>query len=612
LDIKTFISSWVSSNDDKGIGLFLEPTAEFYQKQISEIPQKGLSFLFKYLLPYKKYLFQLIIGMVAASIFSLIAPFLTQLLIDVGVADKNLSIIYLIFASQLLLFFGGASIDMIRSWLLLHINTRISLNIISDFLIKLLKLPIKFFDTKAVGDLSQRIEDHHRIESFLTGAFLSSLFSFINIIVFLTVLAYYNLLILLIFVTMSSLGVLWVFLFQNKRKNLDYKRFARNRENQDNLFEMITGMQEIKLFGAETNTRWRWEQLQVRYFKLNIETLTLEQYQQAGYLFITHLKNLCLTFLTVYDVVNGKLSLGSLLSISYIIGQTNGPIEQLVNFIKSAQDARISLSRIQEIHNKDEEEKETFIDSKEFKYDSIDLTNVSFQYEGPRSPYVLKNLNMTIPKGKITAIVGSSGSGKTTLMKLLLNFYTPTAGEITIGGNDLSIVSPNYWRERCGTVMQEGYLFYDTIANNIAMNGKEISEEFMEKAVNIANLKDFIEGLPLRYATKVGASGIGISGGQRQRILIARAVYKNPDYIFFDEATSSLDANNEKIIIDNLNEFFKGKTVIVIAHRLSTVKNADQIIMLEHGEIIEQGTHRSLCDLKGKYYELVKNQLDLE
>lgn len=612
LDEISFSNSWISSVEEKGIGLFLEPTVSFYQMADAGMKKKGSLSLFRYLLPYKKYLFQLAVGMLAASIFSLLFPFLTQLLVDVGVTSKNLAIIYLIFASQLFLFVGNLAVDLIRSWLLLHINTRISLNIISDFLIKLLKLPIKFFDSKAVGDLAQRIQDHHRIESFLTGTFLASAFSLINMVVFLVIMACYNIFIFLIFVGLSILGLIWVFMFQKKRRALDYKRFARSRENQDKIYEMITGMQELKLFGAENSTRWSWERLQVRFFRLNIETLTLEQYQQTGYLFLSHLKNILISFLAVYEVVNGNLSLGSLLSISYIIGQTNGPIDQLVSTVKSAQDARISMSRLQEIHSKEDEEKPGLINQATlFTAKDIKLQNVSFQYEGPLSPFVLNDLNLIIPHGKITAIVGSSGSGKTTLMKLLLNFYTPTQGTIKVGDIDMNTISPGAWRKVCGSVMQDGYIFFDTIARNIALDGKEIEDKQMKLAVNTANLAGFIEELPLHFTTKIGASGTGISGGQKQRILIARAVYKNPSIIFFDEATSSLDANNEKIIMDNLNEFFKNKTVVIIAHRLSTVKNADQIIMMENGRVIEKGHHAKLCEMRGAYFDLVKNQLEL-
>lgn len=614
IDKETFLNAWLSTSDNKGTALLLEPTPVFYSKESVQENTKGYKFLFRYLTSYKKYITQLIIGMVAASLISLAFPFLTQILIDYGVSDKNVPLLYLILLSQLFLFIGDTAIGIVRSWLLLHINTRVSLNIISDFLIKLLNLPIKFFDTKAVGDITQRISDHHRIENFLTGITLSSLFSIINIIIFTLILGFYNWKILVIFSVLSLFGMFWIFLFKEKRKQLDYKRFERNRENQDKLYEMITGMQEIKLYGSEKSKRWEWEQLQVKYFKLNIKGLALEQYQHSGFSFFSHLKNILISFIAANEAIKGNMTLGALLSISYIIGQTNGPLEQLVTFVKSAQDARLSLDRLQEIHNKGNEEDEQKINQKENylpAHENIALKNVSFQYEGPFSPFVLKDITFSIPKGKITAIVGTSGSGKTTLLKLLLNFYKPVSGNISIGQNDLLTISPKWWRAQCGTVMQEGYIFYDTIAKNIALDGKEVNEPAMENAVKVANLQSFIDNLPLGYTTKIGNSGIGISGGQKQRILIARSVYKNPDYLFFDEATSNLDANNERIIMDNLNEFFKGKTVVIIAHRLSTVKNADQIIVLENGVIVETGNHQSLTQKRAKYFELVKNQLEL-
>ena len=612
LDQPAFLGSWISTPEDKGVVLLLEPTNHLSSISTSDGPSISYSFLLQYLKPYRKYIAQIILGMVVASLISVAFPFLTQLLIDTGVADKNISFVYAILLSQLFLFIGGISISIIRSWLLLHVSARISLTIISDFLIKLLKLPIKFFDSKAVGDITQRINDHHRIEGFLTTSLLSSIFSIINIFIFTLVLGYYSWSILLTFSVLSILGIAWIFLFQKRRKDLDYKRFARNRESQDRLFEMITGMQEIKLFSAETTMRWKWERLQVRYFKLNIESLSLEQYQETGFIFFMQLKNILITFLGAYEVINGHITLGSLLSISFIIGQTNSPIEQLISLIKSAQDARLSMERLQEIYNKrDEAEGKRSLVSNSISNSDIILKNVSFQYEGPDSPFVLKDINLSIPKGKVTAIVGSSGSGKTTLMKLLLNYYQPATGAIFLGDVDLSEVIAKEWRDKCGTVTQDGYIFSDTIARNIALDGNDIDEYLMQQSVNIANLNDFIESLPLKYTTKIGASGIGISGGQRQKILIARAVYKDPDFIFFDEATSSLDANNERILIDNLSEFFEHRTVVIIAHRLSTVKNAHNIVVLENGQIIESGSHQALIKTRGKYFELVKNQLEL-
>lgn len=610
IDIDKFMQSWISTYDHKGTVLLLEPLPAFYTKK--EVVEKNQShlFLLKYLSPFKKQIFLLLLGMLAASLISLAFPFLTRILIDEGVSKKSTSLVYLILLSQLFLFLGNTVIDFIRSWLLLHINTRISLSIISDFLSKLLQLPIKFFETKAVGDLSQRINDHHRIESFLTGTVLSSIFALINMVLFTVVLAYFNWQIFTLFALLSIMGICWIQLFQNRRKHLDYKRFSISKENQDKLYEAITGMQEIKLFGNEAYMRREWERIQVKNFRLSVKGLALEQWQQSGFIFINTLKNIIISYLAAKEVIHDNISVGGLLSISYIIGQINGPVEQLVAFLKSAQDARLSLDRLHEIFNKkDEEDPQKSLSFP--THSDIILDNVSFQYEGPDSPYVLKDISLKIPKGKITAIVGTSGSGKTTLLKLLLGFYSPVSGRIIVGVEDLESLSPKEWRSRCGTVMQDGYIFYDTISRNIAMDGDKTDDHRMQEAVRIANLKEFISNLPLGYTTKIGASGIGISGGQKQRILIARSVYKNPDYLFFDEATSSLDANNERIIMDHLNDFFGRKTVVIIAHRLSTVKNSDQIIVLESGKIVEMGNHAQLIKNNGTYFNLVKNQLEL-
>lgn len=613
LDEETFVRAWISHVENKGIILLLEPTPEFYKNKLTEDKKAGYGLIFRYLKPYRRYLAQIIFGMMMASVISFLFPYITKLLIDEGVSKKNISVVYLVLFSQFFLFIGSTVIEILRNWLLLHVNARLSLNIISDFLAKLLKLPISFFDSKAVGDLSQRISDHHRVDTFLTGTVISSIFSIINIFISSIILSFYSLLIFSSFLVLSAVGVVWILLFQKKRKQLDYKRFARNRENQDKLYELITGMQEIKLYASETTKRWEWERLQIRFFKLNIKTLALEQWQNTGFGFFSTLKNIIISYFAANAVIEGSISLGTLLSISYIIGQTNGPIAQLVSFIQSAQDARLSMDRLQEIHMKKNEDEREFVDQKIFDipHTDIDVDNVSFQYEGPNSAFVLKNVSFKIPKGKVTAIVGTSGSGKTTLMKLLLGFYSPVSGQITVDNKDLHKIPMKLWRSQCSSVMQDGYIFYDTIAKNIALDGKPIDETRMEQSVKIAHVEDVINSLPLKYTTKIGASGVGLSGGQRQRILIARAVYKDPSYLFFDEATSSLDSNNEKQIIDNLNQFFLGRTVLIIAHRLSTVKNADQIIVLEEGEVVEQGNHQQLIAKKGKYYELVKNQLEL-
>lgn len=616
---ETFLKSWISTEDNKGLILLLEPTPLFYESEGERNEKKGFSFLLRYLRPYKKYIAQLFLGMVLASLLSLIAPFLTQSTVDYGINQQNLGFIYLMLFSQIALFFGTTAIEMIRSWLLLHMSTRVNISIISDFLIKLMKLPIRFFDTKMVGDITQRINDHNRIEQFLTGTSLSTLFSLVNLAVFSVVLGIYSVPILLVFLFGSAISIGWMLFFLKKRRELDYARFQRMSDNQNSLFEIITGMQEIKMNDSETMHRWGWERIQAKLFKISVKGLSLAQYQNIGSSFFTQLKNIIVSFLSAKEVLNGNISLGMMLSISYITGQMNGPISQLLSFFQSAQDAKISIDRLSEIHTREDEEKDNeimpdneleLLTTEKSDNSGLMLENVSFQYGGADSPLVLDGISLTIPIGKVTAIVGTSGSGKTTLMKLLLKFYEPVNGNVYLGKTPLNRISAKWWRLQCGAVMTDGYIFSDTIANNISVN-ENIDKNKLQSAVRIANIGGFIEDLPLGFSTKIGNTGNGISSGQRQRILIARAIYKDPKFLFLDEATSTLDANNEKVIIENLSEFFAGRTVVVIAHRLSTVKHADQIIVMEDGKIVETGNHQSLTSSRGKYYELVKNQLEL-
>jgi ATP-binding cassette, subfamily B, bacterial len=618
-DRETFIKSWIGTGENKGIVLLLEPTPLFYQGENEKQPSQGFRFLIQYLKPYKKYIWQLFLGMLLGSLLSLIFPFLTQSLVDYGVNHQNMGFIRLVLISQLVLFLGTMAVEMIRSWILLHMNSRINISIIADFLVKLMKLPIRFFDTKLIGDINQRINDHHRIEQFLTTNTLNSLFSFVSLLIFSVVLGIYSPTILLIFLSGSIFCIVWILLFLKKRKNLDYKRFQELSNNQNSIYELITGMQEIKLNNCETRKRWEWEGIQAKLFKLNMGSLALEQYQQTGNLFFTQLKNIIISYIAAREVVTGNMSLGMMLSVSYIIGQMNSPLEQLLSFFRSAQDAKISLERLSEIHERTDEEHKAGpvgisapgLNVALQRSADLRLENVSFSYGGAECPQVLKNISLRIPEGKVTAIVGSSGSGKTTLLKMLLRFYEPVAGRIFVGNSELSTLSPRWWRNQCGVVMQEGFIFSDTIARNIAVSDEKINQKKLQHAVRVGNIASFISELPLGYTTKLGSSGNGISTGQKQRMLIARAVYKNPKYLFFDEATSALDANNEKVIMENLDRFFHGKTVVVIAHRLSTVKNADQIVVLEQGRIAEIGDHQSLTKKKGKYFELVRNQLEL-
>lgn len=618
LSEENFKKSWIS-DDSKGIALFLKPTEEFYRKKPPQENKTTVGFILKYLKPYKTELAQLFIGLLGGSLLTLIFPFLTQALIDKGIGNKSLSIIYIILLAQIFLFIGNSVIEIIRNWIMLYIGARINISIISDFLRKMMNLPIKFFDAKMMGDFTQRIGDHERIEEFLTSQSLFTLFSLINVSVFFVVLAYYDIKILLVYFILTAFAVLWVLFFLKKRKILDYQSFQKRAENQDSIYELINGMQEIKLNNFENHKRTTWEDIQVKLFHVNQRILQLSQYQGIGFNFINHLKNILVTFIAANEVIKGNITLGAMLSISYIIGQMNSPINQLTTFFRSLQDARISLDRLGEVHQQKEEDgsdqaefsKKNIYKKNNGQEAGIYINDLDFQYEGPKSPFVLKDINLFVPEGKITAIVGASGSGKTTLLKILLKFYPPVKGNIYINEHPLENISSKSFRKYCGTVMQDGYIFSDTIERNIATNDENINEEKLWNAIETANLQDFVERLPLSTKTKIGASGNGISGGQKQRILIARAVYKNPEYLFFDEATSALDADNEKVIMEKLDDFLEGKTAVIIAHRLSTVKNAHQIVVLKNGKIVEIGNHASLVSKKGDYFHLVKNQLEL-
>lgn len=602
----------VRNGEEKGICLLFDPTPKFFELEGEPTNRSNFSFLLKYLKPHRKLVIQLVIGFLVGSLIQLIFPFLTQSIVDVGINTQDVNFIYLVLAAQMMLFLSRMTVDFIRSWILLHISTRINISIISDFLIKLMKMPIGFFDTKMIGDLLQRIGDHKRIERFLTSQSLNVVFSVFNIIIFSIVLVFYNITIFLVFLLGSALYIGWVFLFLKKRRELDFKRFAQLADNQSKLIQLINGMQEIKLNNYERQKRWEWERIQARLFKVNIGSLSLQQYQQAGSVFINETKNIVITVLAATAVVHGSMTLGMMLAVQYIIGQMNSPLDQMIEFMQVSQDAKISLERLSEIHNQADEEQDQVDKLSTLPSTAdIDISEMTFQYEGPHSPKVLNNISLIIPQGKVTAVVGTSGSGKTTLVKLLLGFYPPVAGTIKVGEHALSAYQQHWWRDKCGAVMQDGFIFSDTIANNIAIGNDEPDKERLGYAVRMANVQEFIESLPLNYNTKIGPEGVGLSQGQKQRILIARAIYKNPDFIFFDEATNALDANNEKVILENLDEFFAGKTVVVVAHRLSTVKNAHQIIVLEKGSIIEVGTHEDLTTKKGAYYNLVKNQLEL-
>jgi ATP-binding cassette subfamily B protein len=613
-----FLKYWVGESA-KGIALFLEPTPEFFEKE--ELPgekkgEKGTwSFLWFYFSRFRKNYLHVIISMLLAASISLFIPYLTKGIIDIGVGNKDLGFITMIILFQLFLFVGNTFAEIVRSHLLLYIGARINTSIRSDFLLKLMKLPLSFFEAKLVGDILQRIGDHSRIESFINTTILNTLFSFVNMGIFLFVLLGYDFSIVTIFVIGSTASISWTLLFMRWRRSLDYIRFRELSVSGDKLYELVNGMPEIKLNSFEKYKQWEWEEIQVRLFKVNVSNLKLDQYQKIGSAFLDQIKNVLITFVAAKGVIDGSLTIGTMLAISYITGQLNVPIRQVSEFINSFQFSKLAIERMNEVYaennEEDDHQKNELRAARVTQTGDIEVRNVSFQYEGPQSPFVLRNLSLTIPKGKITAIVGSSGSGKTTLLKLLLKFYSPSQGNILINGLDASQVSAMEWREQCGTVLQDGYIFSDSIKRNIMMADESDDMDRLIYSTEMAHIDDLIAEQPLLFDTRIGSAGVGLSAGQKQRILIARAVYKDPEYLFFDEATSALDARNERIIMHNLHAVFKGKTVVIIAHRLSTVKHADQIIVLEKGEIVETGTHRELVNQEGPYFNLIRNQLEL-
>ncbi|MCB0532502.1 MAG: peptidase domain-containing ABC transporter [Lewinellaceae bacterium] len=610
-----FLDNWISdvyNTEPQGILLLLETSPEFFQREGETTDRAGLGILGRYLVPHKRLIWQLMLGLILGSAVQLVFPFLMQALVDKGVQLNDLSFVYLILAAQGMLFLSQVAVEFIRGWILLHIGTRVNINLVSDFLIKLMRLPMAFFDSKMTGDLLQRIYDNERVERFLTSNSLVTLFSVVSLLVFGLVLLFYNVWIFAIFFIAALFYFGWVALFMHRRRALDYRRFEQMADNQNALIQLVNGMQEIKLHNAERQKRWAWERIQAKLFRVNVDYLATDQMQRAGAAFINEGKNILISVTAATAVIHGDMTLGMMLAVQYIIGHMNGPLESLVQFILVAQEAKISLERMNEIHLKPDEEpvddaKVTVLPAN----GDLIMEDLSFRYGGPHEPWVLRNIKLNFPEGKVTAIVGSSGSGKTTLVKLLLNFYPPTEGSVRLGDINLANIDHKLWRSHCGVVLQDGFIFSDTIARNITLGEDNIDRRKLLYAAKVANIQTFIESLPLGYNTKIGQDGVGVSQGQRQRILIARAVYKNPDYIFFDEATNALDAYNERVIMHNLENVFRNKTVIIVAHRLSTVRNADNIIVLEKGEVVEQGTHDELTYNRGAYYHLVKNQLEL-
>lgn len=610
-----FLQYWLSSKNDKdeetGLALLLEPAPAFYETQGESKRTLSWSFAFQYLRHGRAHLIQIFIALLINFLLTLIVPFLTQSIVDVGINTRNMQYITVVLLAQLMLTFSHTIIGFISSKLQLRISNILNISILSDFWIKLTSLPVSYFDNHRTGDILQRLGDNRLIQNYITNVAMNTIFTLVNFFVYSTILMIYSPRLFLIFMAGNALYFAWIWLFMRIRRKLNYETFHLAAKENTATLQLVQGMQEIKLNNAEQQKRWEWENIQARIFRLSIKGLNYTQWQSLGALAITQGKDILISFFIARLVVQGQLTLGAMLALTYIIGQLTGPINEFIGLIHSTQDARISLERLNDVHGLEDEEPAT----KSFVNDikgckSIQLHNVKFTYPNS-SGSVLKNISLTIPEGKVTAIVGVSGSGKTTLLKILMKAYHTYEGQIRIDTTDFNHISPSCWRKNCGVVLQDGYIFNDTIARNICVNDENIDMPRLIQCCKIANITSYIESLPNGINTQLGADGTGLSQGQRQRILIARAIYKRPDYLFLDEATNALDANNEKLIVKNLSEVFVNKTVIVVAHRLSTVKNAEKIVVLKDGEIVEEGSHAQLTAIRGQYFELVKNQLEL-
>lgn len=610
-----FLEHWansVTNGYDRGIALVLEPTSGFSPDSHPgiNIHRSTTGVLMHYILKYRRHLGVIAVGLAVSCLLQLVLPFLTQSIVDVGIHGGNIGFVWLILLGEFMILAGRTVTDFIRRWLLLHISMRINFSLLSDFFIKLLSLPMSFFDTKLKGDLLQRMGDHSRVQSYLTEQVLGTMFNILSFFVFGFVLLIYDRTIFLVFIIGTIAYVGWVLLFFHKRKMIDIELFSKNSENQGATLEFITTLQEIKLQDCCQRRRWKWEGIQADLFALRMRSLKLQQTQEAGGIFINEVKNLLVTALSAMSVINGSLTLGSMLAIQYITGQLNSPVSQFIGFLFSSQDVGLSIKRINEIHEKSEEDANREIIPTSGVIKGIGFDAVCFRYDLHSDRYVLRGVSVWFPRNRITALVGASGSGKTTMIKLMLGYYNHYEGKISIGGDDFAQINLRHWRRHCGVVMQDGIIFSESIARNIANDDGPVDRERLERAAKIACIHDFVISLPLKYDTVIGPDGMGVSQGQKQRILIARAVYRDPEFIFLDEATNSLDTTNERRIVENLNRFYRDRTVIVVAHRLSTVRHADNIVVMSGGEIMETGTHEQLLARQGYYYSLIQNQLE--
>lgn len=606
-----FKRGWYQKGENRGVLLAVEPTVGFKESE-AERKQKKNSFsgILKYFLPYGRNFGLIFIIMLIVTALQGMLPFISKAVIDVGIKTSDVKFIHMVLIGNISILLSVMIFNVLRDWILLHITARVNIALISDYLIKLMKLPVTFFENKLLGDILQRAQDHERIRSFIMNNSLALIFSTLTFVVFAVILLIYNAIIFYIFLAGSILYVCWVLLFLSIRKKLDWEYFELLSRNQSYWVETVSAIQDIKIYNYEKHRRWKWEEIQARLYHVNKRVLAVTNAQNLGAQFVESIKNMGIVFFCAMAVIKGDITFGVMISTQFIIGMLNGPLVQFINFVVGAQYAKISFLRINEIRGLEDEEELLSIGSTTIlpEKKTITLENVHFQYT-QNAPLVLRNIYLQIPENKITAIVGGSGSGKSTLLKLLVRLYKPSYGEIKMDTMNVNAINLRQWREMCGVVMQDGKMFSDTILNNIVLDDAHIDYDRLHEVCRIAQMEDEINAMPKGFETAIGETGRGLSGGQKQRLLIARALYRNPKFLFLDEATNALDSINERKIVEALNGAFQQRTVVVIAHRLSTIRNADQIVVLDKGHIVEIGNHETLMEKKGRYHALVSSQL---